>query len=119
MSWPISLRVDDPVEPLRIVYRVVRSSPPTARDFASPAALGRRFRDSRQSDLARGVSVFRTQAQALRHARRYDLGTFIAELRLPAGTAVRRTLRRSVGHHTVFAEAEVLLASVVRIALVD
>jgi len=108
---------DRPQRP-RVVYRIVRSDPPTARDFLSPSALGRHFADPRQVQLASGLSVFRTEEQARRQARRYDLGRFLAELHLSDEWQVERTLRTS-GHHTVFADTEVLLRAVVRVIAVD
>ena len=103
----------------RRVYRVVRADPPTRTDFLSPAVLGRRFADPRQHDLAEGISVFATEAQARRQALAYQLGRHIAELQLPAGAEIRRTQRRTAGHHTVRADAEALLRSVVRVVPVD
>lgn len=111
--------MDDPLDPPCVVYRVVRTDPPAKRDFLSPAALGRRFADPRQRELADGISVFATEVQARRQARRYQLGGHIAELHLPRSCEIRRTLRRTAGHHTVHADADALLASVVRVVPVD
>ena len=103
---------------VRVVYRVVRSNPPTRRDFFSPAALGRRFQDAKQRALAEGVSVFATEEQARRLARRFHLGSYIAEVNLPEECRILRT-QRTPGHHTVWAAADLLLEAVVRVVSVE
>ena len=86
-----------PAPGLRIVYRIVRTDPPTLADFTSAAALGRP--PPRTPELARlydGLSVFSTERQARNKARDLPvLGTYLAAVALEDGAPVRleRTLR--------------------------
>ena len=85
----------------------------------SAAALGARFRTPGQRELLLGVSVFAQLEQARRHARRYSLGTFVAEIALPPDIEIRRTQRRRAGHFTVWADPETLRECVQRVTRVD
>jgi len=98
----------------RRVFRAVRTDPPTENDFLSQARLGRRHVDESAFELTSGVSVFATEAQVARLARRYQMGRYIAELTLPEDVEIRRT-GRARGHHTVWAAPDVLLRSVTRV----
>ena len=103
-------------------YRIVRTDPPTLIDFTSAKMLGkaRPTDDLEVLRLADGVSVFQTETQARRHARRMPmLGAYIAEIAILTGTPVRyeRTLR-TPGHHTLWGNPAVLLAAVRRVVAV-
>lgn len=68
-----------------------------------------------------GVSVWETLEQARQMARGVaSLGRCVARLEIPAGAEVRsqRTFRTE-GHHTLWAEPEVLLRCVASVVLVD
>lgn len=103
----------------RLFFRIVQSDPPTRLDFTSKQAQGAPSRDPRPEivRLQDGLSVYSTEAQARRTARRYPvLGRYIAALRVPEGTAIRveRTLSRE-GHHTIWGEPDDLLARVLSV----
>ena len=106
-------------------FRIVRTNPPTVEDFKSYIALGLRPPPSLPSDQLRqweGISVFATANQARRQARRFpQFGGFIAELKIAAGSEVevRRTNPRSHGHHTIWADPEVVRHTVVRVVAVE
>jgi hypothetical protein len=100
------------------VFRVVRSDPPTIDDFRSPLERGRHRIDERQ-EQASGVSVFAQLEQARRHARRYDLGSYIAEIAVPDSMHIERTQRRTAGHFTVWADPDALLGMVVQVTPVE
>jgi hypothetical protein len=107
---------------IQTFYRIVRSDPPTLMDFTSAKALGkaRPTDDPEALRLADGLSVFRTEAQAHRHARRMPmLGTHIAEVAIAASAPVHveRTLR-TPGHHTLWGKPAFLLACVRRVVAV-
>lgn len=71
------------------------------------------------TELASGISAFRQPKQARRHARRYDLGAFIAEVAVPDEARIERTQRRTAGHFTIWHDPVSLLRSVVRITPVE
>jgi hypothetical protein len=105
-------------------YRVVRHDPPTVVDFVSPLALGRSLRDPdpERRRLWNGVSANATLRQASSRARDYPaLGRYVARLDIPQGAAVRweRTLPRSRGHYTLWAEPAVLLSHVTVVTALD
>lgn len=107
---------------VRTFYRIVRTDPPTLTDFTSAKMLGkvRPTDDLEALRLADGLSVFRTEAQAQRHARRMPmLGVYIAEVATPSDAPVRseRTLR-TPGHHTLWGSPAFLLACVRRVVAV-
>ncbi len=103
-----------------LLYRVVLTNPPTVDDFKSKAELGlpappAGARDVRQ--LWDGISVFSTEAQARRAARRYPLlGSYVARLQIPSAAEIRseRTLA-SPGHDTLWGDSSVLLAFVTEV----
>jgi hypothetical protein len=71
--------------------------------------------DPEELRLWSGVSVYATEAQARRKARGVPtLGTFIAAIEIPDDGSVQyeRTTKSS-GHHTIWADAVVLLQYVV------
>ena len=83
------------------------------------AAFGVRYRSSRQDEFASGISVFAQLEQARRHARRYSLGAFVAEIELTPDLEIRRTRRRAAGHFTVWADPDELRERVRRVLSVD
>jgi hypothetical protein len=98
----------------RVFYRIVRSNPPTLRDFLSQAALGipSRRRDPEALRLRRGISVYATEAQARRKARGMGtLGDYIARIELPTASPVifERTTE-SNGHYTLWGDPEAIMA---------
>lgn len=106
----------------RTFYRIVRTDPPTLTDFTSAWILGkaRPTDDPEALRLADGLSVFRTEAQAQRHARRMPmLGRYLAEVAIASSAPVRaeRTLR-TPGHHTLWGNPAFLLACVRRVVAV-
>ena len=87
----------------RTFYRVVRTDPPTLKDFMSYEALNKRPLDQRpeMDHLRSGVSVQATEAQARRKARALpSLGTFIAKLVIPNDARIRIERTKGPGHHT-------------------
>jgi hypothetical protein len=104
----------------RTVYRIVRTDPPTLADFLSDAELGRAsFKDTEDvRRLRSGRSVYATEAQARRKARRYPiLGRYIAAVVLPDDQSIwiERTIPSSAGHYTLWGDAALLLTVVVRV----
>lgn len=109
------------MEPLRL-YRVVKTNPPTLRDFIPlQQHYGEHGDDPpERARLWSGLSVFATLAQARRQARRFPaLGTFVAEVQIPDSVDVHleRTLR-TPGHFTLWGEAELLLNWISRVETV-
>jgi hypothetical protein len=109
----------------RSLFRIVRTNPPTRDDFLSYRALGLRPPASLSVDQLRqweGISVFATENQARRQARRYPhLGTSIAELVIVPnlGLEVRRTNPRSPGHHTLWGDPADIARAVARVVPVE
>ena len=88
-----------------VLYRLVRSNPPSAADFVPMDPL--RARTRAIPELLRcGLSHFLEPHQAA--ARSRSDSPLIAEVRLPPGVHAARTLR-SPGHITVWATPETLL----------
>jgi hypothetical protein len=111
-------------DPPRAFYRLVRSNPPTLSDFMSYEALGvapRRPLTSRQRDQWRGVSVYATQAAARLRARLSpQLGSYIAEVRIPDEAVVRiEQSGREPDHYNVWTDPAVLLGWVVSVEPVE
>jgi hypothetical protein len=72
--------------------------------------------DSRDAAVWDGLSVYSTAAQARRKQRSSPvLGDFIAVLRVPLDGSVRIERTRGEGHHTLWADADVLLSLVVAV----
>jgi hypothetical protein len=107
--------------PTRRLWRIARTDPPTRDDFVSRAARGEPSPDDPEATrLWDGLSVYDTQAQARRTARRYrGLGAFLAAVDVPLDGRCRieRTLHRA-GHHTVWGDADLLHAAVARVVSV-
>lgn len=105
---------------MRIVYRIVRTNPPTLSDFTSNAARGLPIRDDSPETrrLWDGISVYATEAQARNKARQFPyLGQYIARLEIPTQAPVRieRTIMNSRGHHTLWGHPAELLRHVVTV----
>lgn len=104
-------------------YRLIQTNPPTRRDFMSYRALGIGLVDPSEENirLSMGISVFRTEAQARRTARRRRFrGTFyIAEIAVPKDAIVpfERTTG-TAGHYTLWADPDMIASWVVRVLLV-
>ncbi len=99
-------------------YRIVRTDPPTERDFLSHHALGRRPVNPTPEVLAHwdGVSVYEREDQARGLARRRPwLGTYLAELRIPDGAPIRIHAWGSKGHYTLWADPGILNSCVTRV----
>jgi hypothetical protein len=99
------------------VFRIVQTDPPTTDDFISNAARGKlpHRPDPEVLRLWDGLSVFATESQARRQARRLpNLGSYIAELAIPATAHCEPTLR-TPGHHTVWGDPSTLLDCIVRV----
>jgi len=99
----------------RTLYRIVKSDPPTERDFWSHSRSGLRYHPSKEH-VANGVSTFDREQEARRTARRFpNTGTLIAELRIPrrADVTVAQTMGRH--HYTVWGDPELLVTFVVRV----
>lgn len=105
-------------------YRIVKGDPPTRDDFVSNQAKGRIPRRILTAEELRrwdGLSVFETEAQARRQARRHPfLGRFIARLRIVEGGPIhyQRTNPDNRGHHSVWGSPDILLTCVEGIASV-
>jgi hypothetical protein len=71
-------------------------------------------------DLHDGLSVWNTEAQAVKKARALPmLGEYVAAVEFPdAGPYRLERTSSSTGHHTLWADADWLLAAVVRVVRV-
>ncbi len=102
-------------------YRAVATNPPTRADILSHAVLGkphdRGTPEARR--MALGVSVNATLAQARGRARFLGLG-YVAEVAVSEGGPIAFERTGSArGHHTLWGDADALLAAVVRVIPVD
>jgi hypothetical protein len=82
-----------------------------------PRGLPVRTRDPHAIRQAEGISAFATRAQARRQAKRYPvLGNWLSEVAIDPARAVhvQRTEGRP-GHHTIWGDADSLLACVKRV----
>ena len=102
-----------------LLYRIVRTNPPTLRDVTSKAALGLvdPAADAETKRLESGLSMYRTLAQARRKARAFPfLGRYIAVVDLTGvESVVVECTTSSSGHYTVWGEPEVILACVMAV----
>jgi len=97
-----------------IVWRTVRTSPPTEADFLSQQALGRPQRGAPVEQWA-GVSTFDNPAIAASMARRWGHGDYLARLTLDPAGLVRWARTRGEGHYTLSGTPAELLACVVEV----
>lgn len=106
----------------RTFWRIVRTNPPSVRDFLSNEAQGRIPRDNNPETLRlwSGISVYATRLQAQRTAMTYPfLGGFLAELRISDTDPFRWEKTRGRGHHTLWGEARLMLPRVVAVVPVN
>ena len=107
-------------EGYRLFYRIVKSNPPKRVDMQSARVRGHdEPPDPERRAVWDGLSVFSTLSQARRKQRTSPrIGSYIAVLRVPTDGSIRieRTLR-DAGHHTIWADAALLLAWVVSVEL--
>jgi hypothetical protein len=113
--------LNEPLAP-RTLYRLVETNPPTLKDFMSYHVLGIGLVDPNGDGirLSKGISVFRTEAQARRVAKRRRFrGTFyIAEIAVPAdATAQVERTTGTPGHYTLWADPDMIASWVVRVLL--
>ncbi len=93
-------------------HRLVRSNPPSLRDFMSQKALGLPLRNERFRDIWDGVSVQQTllQARKLNETFRKNPCTWIAILEIPETADIRfKRTTDQIGHYTLWAEPEELI----------
>jgi hypothetical protein len=104
-------------------YRIVKTSVPDAEAFKSHAERG----DMPPKGISQeglndwdGVSVFETEEQAVRHARRLNwrLGRFIAELYIPDEAPISRDGADERGHFNLRAAGAVIVRYVNRVTAI-
>ena len=101
-----------------LLYRIVRSDPPTIEDLRSHEEFGIPLRrdDPVSRRLASGISLFDSLDRARKQARRKPwLGdAYIAELAIPAhGVRIEKTA--GPGHYTAWGDADAMLGFVRRV----
>ena len=102
----------------RLVYRIVKTDPPTVADFLSNAARGRARRgpEARRPELHTGLSLYDGEAAARATAQRFPfLGAYLAAIRIPAAGPVRVEQTLGAGHCTIWGHPDDLLALVVAV----
>ena len=107
---------------VRTFYRIVRTNPPTLRDFTSNAVLGRPAPDPSPAGLRlwAGLSVQATETQARNRARDLPrLGVYIARIQIPPDAPIlwERTLGR--GHYTLWGAPAEIARRVVAVVPVE
>ena len=108
----------------RILFRIVRTNPPSRRDLMSHAERGTRpLRplSQREADLWNGVSMYDSLEAAVGKARSVaGLGSFIARVEIPDDADVRiEQTGREREHHTVWAPAALLRSWIADVASSD
>lgn len=103
-----------------ILYRVVRTDPPTVAEFRSHEARGHRLPPGAPEETRRlwsGISVYETAERARQTALDYPrLGTYIAVLDIPEeGPIGAERTTNSLGHYTLWGDAVTMLACVVAV----
>lgn len=106
-----------------IVYRIVRSNPPTDFDFLSHQARGIKLRQSTPEldRISTGLSVTLAfeDAEALVRQRPH-LGKFIAAFELPeSGEYTLEQTGKSKGHYTLWCEPELLASCLVAVTALE
>lgn len=115
MCWSEILLIE--TQMVRTFYRVVKSMPPTERDFMSNAAKGLPPRGPELShpELHTGISVF-SDIEIIRGIMRQTrLRGLIAKLVVPERAPVRMEKTLGRGHYTVWAAPSLLLRFVERV----
>jgi hypothetical protein len=97
------------------LYRILRTNTPTAPDFRSHLARCDPRRGAELADplIWAGISAFSDAARAAQRARRFSLGTHLAQLHIDEADprmVFRPTL--ATGHFTVWACENLLLSSI-------
>jgi hypothetical protein len=103
----------------RVLYRIVRTNPPSRVDFMSHEALGKVPRDPTPEllEMWRGVSAYDDIEVARGLARRRPgIGPFIAVLSIEEGApiVIKRSGRRR-GHHDLYGAPAEMQRRVVRV----
>jgi hypothetical protein len=96
----------------RVLYRIVKTDPPTLSDFLSNRERGLARRENETKDVWGGLSHYDTIERAAKTARRFpSIGTFVAAVRLADDEfRIEQTFRR--GHYTVWGDPQALLDAV-------
>jgi hypothetical protein len=108
----------------RVLYRLIQTASPTLRDFLSHQALGiepLRPLSARGRDRWRGLSHHDTlDAARAKGSQSPWLGHYVAEVRVPAGAAIRieQTVHDPT-HYTLWADPAALLSWVVSVTPVE
>ena len=98
-------------------YRVVLTDPPTEVDFMSNQAKGKPRRAIEGEEEWRGISVFTRLERAREIAHKYpQLGSFIAELRIPPDAPIGHDQPSWSGHCNLWGTPEELGKCVTSVA---
>ncbi len=98
------------------VYRSIAGTIPTVHDFTSRKALGYGQRLPFETEEKwSGISVFNTEAQCRKNARKNSFITPIAELTIEEDGPVAYSRTGSNGHRTVWGEPQQLLDCVTNV----
>lgn len=101
-----------------LLWRTVRSDPPTEDDFLSMEALGRPRRKNTPPELWSGVSTFADPTIAAAIARRFGHGDFLARLALDAADPIRWEKTPGEGHFTIWGTPAEMLTRVVDVVAI-
>ena len=108
---------------VRTLHRIVRTDPPSIRDFTSKLELGvvDPGADEETKRLESGLSTYRTLAQARRKARAFRfLGQYVAVIDVAlAGSVTLERTTSSAGHYTVWGDGHLILGAVVTVERVE
>jgi len=121
------MSTQESLPPIRLevtrLHRIVRSDPPTIRDFTSKVELGSvdPHADPITQRLESELSMYRTLSQARRKARAFPfLGAHIAVIDVTRiGTVILERTTSSAGHYTLWGAPNDLLSSVVTVEPVE
>lgn len=92
------------------VYRATMTNPPTATDFTSNKGLGKVRRAPRETEaLWSGISVFDTASQCRKVARKWSLGLYVAEVKIPNDASITWSDASGSGHRTAWGAPEEFL----------
>jgi hypothetical protein len=100
---------------MALYYRIVKTNPPTERDFLTDRQGGRRMPRRPLSHLWDTRSMYDTEAGARAMAQQFPaLGSFISAVDIPEdGPMHAERTTRSDGHFSIWGDAAVLLDHVV------
>lgn len=110
-------------EAVYVLYRIVKTNPPTRMSFLSHAARGRPIPEGslhEMESLWHGLSMYDAQGAARFTAqKRPYLGKFIAMLNIPAaGFRIEKTTQHP-RHYTVWGDPDALLRCVIAVTPVE